>query len=109
LRFLVDAQLPPALAARLVELGHEAQHVYRLGLKGVQDLSIWTHAKDTKSVLVTKDEDFVIRRIIEGGGPSIVWVRLGNVRKHVLLPKFESALPRIELALTGADAVIELS
>jgi hypothetical protein len=40
LRFLIDAQLPPALAERLIELGHEAQHVYRLGLKGVQDLLV---------------------------------------------------------------------
>ncbi|MBL9097193.1 MAG: DUF5615 family PIN-like protein [Alphaproteobacteria bacterium] len=109
MRFLIDAQLPPALAERLIALGHEAQHVYRLGPNGAQDRSIWSHAKDSKSVLVTKDEDFVIRRILDGGGPSIVWVRLGNVRKHVLLPKFEAALPRIEVALSGDDAVVELS
>lgn len=101
--------MPPALAERLIALGHEAQHVYRLGPKGAQDQRIWLHAKDTKSALVTKDEDFVIRRILEGGGPSIVWIRLGNVRKHVLLPKFEAALPRIEVALSGEDGVIELS
>ena len=27
MRFLVDAQLPPALAVRLRELGHDAEHV----------------------------------------------------------------------------------
>ena len=109
MKFLVDAQLPLALALRLIALGHEAQHVYRLGPKGTKDRSIWSYAKETKSVLVTKDEDFVIRRILDGGGPSIVWVRLGNVRKHVLLPKFEAALPRIKQALMGDDAVVELS
>lgn len=106
---MIDAQLPPALAERLIALGHEAQHVYRLGLKGVQDRSIWSYAKDSKSVVVTKDEDFVIRRILDGGGPSIVWVRLGNVRTRVLLPKFEAALARIEEALSGQEAVVELS
>jgi len=32
LRFLIDAQLPPRLAHRLNELGHEAVHVFDLGL-----------------------------------------------------------------------------
>jgi hypothetical protein len=31
------------------------------------------------------------------------------VRKHVLLPKFEAALPRIAQALAGDDAVVELN
>jgi predicted nuclease of predicted toxin-antitoxin system len=32
MRFLVDAQLPPALARHLVAAGHEAQHVADLGM-----------------------------------------------------------------------------
>ena len=33
MKFLVDAQLPPALARRLREAGHEAQHVEDIGLR----------------------------------------------------------------------------
>ena len=106
---MIDAQLPPALAKRLVELGHDAAHVFQLGLKGSQDRNIWAHVKNAKSVLVTKDEDFVFLRVLESGGPSIVWVRLGNVRKSVLLPKSESALPGIVPALSSGDTVVELS
>jgi predicted nuclease of predicted toxin-antitoxin system len=108
LRFLIDANLPPVLAKQLVTLGHEAEHVFRLGLKGAQDQGIWAHAKTTTSVIVTRDDDFVIRRILEGGGPSVVWVRMGNVRRATLLPKFEAALPQIVQALSNGDAVVEL-
>ena len=37
MRFLIDAQLPPALARRLVELGHDADQQ----LAAVTDLQIW--------------------------------------------------------------------
>lgn len=109
MRFLVDAQLPLALARHLVAHGHEAEHVYSLGLKGTQDASNWAHAKTTHSTIVTKDEDFVIRRILEAGGPPIVWVRLGNVRRVPLLAKFDQALPQILQTLAGGDDVVELS
>lgn len=105
----MDAQLPPALARRLIECGHEAEHVYGLGLKGTQDASIWEHARARGAVLVTKDEDFVIRRILEAGGPAIIWVRLGNVRRAPLLAKFDQALPQILQTLATGDGVVELS
>jgi hypothetical protein len=41
-RFLVDAQLPPALARHLAVLGHEAVHVADVGLlraRGSRDLA----------------------------------------------------------------------
>lgn len=38
MRFIVDAQLPPALARMLAEHGHEVQHVVDLNFQAV-DLS----------------------------------------------------------------------
>jgi predicted nuclease of predicted toxin-antitoxin system len=109
LRFLIDAQLPPALVKLLVAAGHQAEHVFDLGLKQAHDRDIWERVKLTKSVLISKDEDFVVMRILEAGGPSIVWIRLGNVRKHVLLAKFTDALPGILQALAVEDNVVELT
>jgi hypothetical protein len=43
-RSIVDAQLPPALARMLVDLGHEAQHVLDLNLQAVDDSVIWGFA-----------------------------------------------------------------
>lgn len=44
MRFLVDAQLPPALARWLVAEGHAAEHVADKGLGAASDAEIWEHA-----------------------------------------------------------------
>lgn len=58
MKFLVDAQLPPALAGWRNEAGHEAGHVEDVGLREAEDGAIWTHALKTGTIIVTKDEDF---------------------------------------------------
>jgi hypothetical protein len=68
MRFLVDAQLPPALARWLASRGHEAEHVGDCGLLSAADAAIWDHALRTGSVLVTKDEDFAQRKSLRGDG-----------------------------------------
>ncbi|MFZ1575492.1 MAG: DUF5615 family PIN-like protein [Chromatiaceae bacterium] len=44
MRFLVDAQLPPALARWLAQRGHEAEHVLDCGLLDASDRLIWARA-----------------------------------------------------------------
>jgi predicted nuclease of predicted toxin-antitoxin system len=66
-RFLVDAQLPPALARRLESLGHAAEHVADRGMASASDDAIRDYAASVGSVIVTKDEDFAVRRLLVGG------------------------------------------
>jgi predicted nuclease of predicted toxin-antitoxin system len=61
MRFLIDAQLPPALAGWLVANGHEAEHVGDRGMQTAPDTVIWDYALATSAVIVTKDEDFARR------------------------------------------------
>jgi predicted nuclease of predicted toxin-antitoxin system len=68
MRFLVDAQLPPALARFLAANGHEAQHLADLGLQAASDAVIWDAAPSSKSAIVTKDEDFANRSIWRRSG-----------------------------------------
>lgn len=58
MRFLVDAQLPPALAQWLREAGHDAQAVREVGLREAEGSDLWDHALRTDAALITKDEDF---------------------------------------------------
>jgi len=58
LRFLIDAQLPPALARLLEEHGHVAEHVTEIGPADAPDRDLWQYALEHDAVLVTKDEDF---------------------------------------------------
>ena len=76
MRFLVDAQLPPALARYLAAGGQEAEHVADIGLGGAKDQAIWEYAARVGAVIVSKDEDFAQRTFFGKGGPPVVWIRL---------------------------------
>lgn len=108
MRFLVDAQLPPALAAWLRAQGHEAAHVFDLGLTRAEDAVIWQRAEATVSVIVTKDEDFAVRAQLHPG-PPVVWIRVGNTRNADLLRRAAAMWPRVIEALALGEALIELT
>jgi predicted nuclease of predicted toxin-antitoxin system len=78
MRFLVDAQLPPSLVRFLAERGEEATACRDVGLRDADDDDIWQFAISGTWCIVTKDEDFAIRRITERVGPPVVWLRIGN-------------------------------
>jgi predicted nuclease of predicted toxin-antitoxin system len=107
LRFLVDAQLPPALAMKLEALGHVAEHVTDRGLATASDEAIRQYAASVTAVIITKDEDFAIRRLMREG-PSIVWVRIGNTRRVELLRRIEVELNAIVTALDQGETLIEI-
>ena len=108
MRFLVDAQLPPALARWLATAGHEAEHVADRDMQAASDAAIWDLALREHAVIVTKDEDFAQRRAMTGTGPSVVWIRLRNTRRSELLTWFEAALPAILSALERGETLIEI-
>ena len=107
MRFLVDAQLPPALARHLTSLGHDAEHVADSGRSRGSDQSIRAYAAEIGAVIVTKDEDFPIHRLLHEG-PAIVWVRVGNTRRVPLLLRFTSEVPAIVEALERGETIVEL-
>ena len=108
MRFLVDAQLPPALARWLAERGHTAEHLFDLGMAGADDRDVWAYALRLGAVIVTKDEDFAERRTRAGTGPSIVWIRVGNTSRRDLLTWFRFRLPAILDALNRGETLVEI-
>ena len=109
MRFLVDAQLPPALVRHLEAKGHEAKHVTDIGLGNARDQAIWEHAALTGAVIISKDEDFARREFMGKGGPPVIWIRLPNVRTRDLLAWFEPLLPRIIANLEKGERLIEIA
>jgi len=109
LRFLVDAQLPPALARWLAANGHEARHVADLGMQAASDAAIWDHALSSKSAIITKDEDFAQRLVLAGDGPVVVWLRLPNTRRRDLLAWFERVMPDVLTALARGETLVEVT
>jgi predicted nuclease of predicted toxin-antitoxin system len=108
MRFLVDAQLPPALARWISSRGYDAAHVADKGMQAATDRLIWEYALTDGWVIVTKDEDFAQRKILLQTGPEIVWIRWPNTRRQELLIRFEVVLPAVVAALARGETLIEV-
>ena len=109
IRFLIDAQLPPALARWIEGCGYMAEHVHDFAPVGASDRMIWEYAGSMNAVIVSKDEDFFVLKSMEPDGPAVVWVRIGNTRKVELLRLFELHFPAIVSALERGETIIEIS
>jgi predicted nuclease of predicted toxin-antitoxin system len=107
-KFLIDHQLPPALAHFFETHGHFTRHVRDIGLKEATDASIWNHALKNQMVVVSKDEDFYFLVMSLGNMGKLIWVRMGNCRKHVLLDRFQSQLPHIIAAFEAGSDIVEI-
>jgi predicted nuclease of predicted toxin-antitoxin system len=108
MRFLVDAQLPPALARWLAANGHTAEHVAARHMEAAADATIWDHALQEGAIIITKDEDFALRKALNDAGPAMVWIRLPNTRRRELLARFASVLPDVLSALERGETLIEV-
>lgn len=106
--FLLDAQLPPAIAGVFVSAGQKASHVASLGLLTATDRQIWNKAKSLNAVLVSKDGDFVTLRQQADKGPAVVWIRVGNTSTKALRLILERALPQIKSAIDEGEIIIEI-
>jgi predicted nuclease of predicted toxin-antitoxin system len=91
-KFLVDNQLPHALAKLLENLGHHAVHVLDIELGRVDDLTIWAYAAQNGCTIISKDADFADLALLGRTEARLIWVRIGNCRKSVLLEAFKNAL-----------------
>ena len=108
MRFLVDAQLPPALARRIAAAGHVCEHVADCGLLSALDPAIRAYATDVGAIIITKDEDFAVHLLLHGG-PSVVWLRVGNTRRLPLLERIDTHLERIIRALESGETLVEVA
>ena len=108
MRFLVDAQLPPALARLLAERGHVAEHVTDIGPGDTPDRDLWRYALVHQAVIVTKDEDFADMVAMGDAAPFVVWVRVGNTRRASLVAWFEPLIEQVVVMVESGNRLIEL-
>lgn len=108
MRFLVDAQLPPALARWIEAQGHEAKAVREVGLREATDSTIWGYAAQGGWVVVTKDDDFAERAMRLDSGPQVVWLRIGNSVNRVLLAWFAPLFPSVLNELAAGQRLVEV-
>lgn len=107
-RFLIDANLPAALARAIHSAGYSAVHVDDLGKDQDDDVDIWIAAAQRNEVVVSKDADFVLLAQTSDGAQAFVWLRMGNTRKRALIVRVLDAMPEIVSALESGERIIEV-
>ncbi|MGB8078023.1 MAG: DUF5615 family PIN-like protein [Gallionella sp.] len=74
------------------------------------DSEIWQYAKDNGFVIVTRDSDFQERSLVGGHPPQVVWLKIPNHSKTVVLNILLDHRKEIEHALIEKNlACVELS
>lgn len=106
--FLIDANLPVALARAIAALGHAAVHVTDIGANDRDDLGIWDLAIARNEVVITKDSDFADIVVMSETRQAVVWLQIGNTRKLAIITKLTAALPDILAALDAGERLIEV-
>lgn len=106
MKFLIDAQLPPALCWWLRDRGHQAEHVSEIGMIAASDIAIAARAETDDAVLVSKDEDFVVLRLPDRF--ALLWLRCGNATNRALAAWLEPRWARIEALLESGERLVEV-
>lgn len=88
--------------------GHDAQHVSDFGMEATTDREIWARARETSACIVTNDEDFVLLQALDRDGPAIVWIRIGNAVRNVLLRRLPMLWPAVIAAIERGEKIIEV-
>lgn len=107
LKFLIDTQLPPRLAAFLTEQGYDAIHTTSFPDGHLlQDAEIRAIALREERIIMTKDSDFHDYYMVKGVPPRLLYLTLGNMTNTDLLSLFAQHLPTLHTAFTTHSAEI---
>jgi predicted nuclease of predicted toxin-antitoxin system len=109
-KFLVDENLSPKVAAALSHAGHDAIHVGGLGLMSAPDEAILEAASSQERVVISADTDFgTLMAETQAPVPSVILIRrISNRRADELSGLILANLHSIADALEqGAVVVVE--
>lgn len=96
MKFLVDAQLPKRLAARLQAANHDALHTLDLPQQNwTRDSVINRISVEQERIVITKDSDFRDSYFIQGKPYKLLLISTGNIKNNDLIALLEQNLDRI--------------
>lgn len=109
MRFLVNDQLPAALAGAMAAFGVKARHVEDVGLGGASDIRIWRYACAEDWIVVSKDADFAhLQSSVSPPLGRLLWLRLGNLRKPLLLEAVRLRFPSVLERFKGGETLVSM-
>jgi predicted nuclease of predicted toxin-antitoxin system len=109
MRFLLDMNLPPAVAEWLRSEGHNVVHIREIGLAHLPDREVFARAAEERRIVVTFDLDFgEIAGLAGATGATVVLLRLRLARQDYLRQRLQTAILEAAEALkAGATVVVE--
>src|ERR1700736_5083479 len=109
MRFLLDMNLPPAMADWLRSEGHDAVHVREIGRAQLPDREVFMRAAEDGRIVVTFDLDFgEIVGLAGAAGSGVVLLPLRLARQNHLRERLQAAISKAAEALqAGATIVVE--
>ena len=107
----IDAQLSPALAARINRNFPviDAKSIRALQLQYANDREIFDAARKARAIIMSKDSDFL--KLIDqfGTPPSIIWITCGNTSNKKMREILGSSLEKAIAMITSGEPVVEIS
>lgn len=96
MKLLFDENLSPSLVGLVRDEYPGSTHVRDVGLRAAPDRRIWEHARDNGFVIVSKDDDFRQRSLLQGAPPKVVWLQVGNARTAPIADLLREQAPRLQ-------------
>ncbi len=110
MKLLLDENLSRRIVPFLQTAFPGSSQVALLNLEGASDTEIWQYAKDNGFVIVSRDSDFQERSLVTGHPPQVVWLKIPNRSKTIVLNILLDHHTEIEQALIEQNrACVEIS
>ncbi|SNU02760.1 Predicted nuclease, contains PIN domain, potential toxin-antitoxin system component [Ruaniaceae bacterium KH17] len=105
-QFIVDQQLPRALALHLTERGHGATHVKDYpGGTTLRDDAIARIADDEQRFVITKDDDFRIAHLLHQTPARLLHITCGNISTRDLIALIDQHYDALSAALAAYNYI----
>lgn len=110
MKLLLDENLSRRIVPFLQAAFPDSSQVALLNLEGSSDAEIWQFAKDNGFVIVSRDSDFQERSLVAGHPPQVIWLKIPNRSKTIVLNILLDHRTEIEEALSEQNrACVEIS
>ena len=106
MKFLIDAQLPPALCGWIEQRGCEPIHITNCLSGETADVDVADYAVRSSLVIITKDDDFGVR--YRQPGLIILWLRIGNASNAKLGQWLDDRWNAFVAALESDESFVEV-
>lgn len=112
MKLLFDENLSERLVDLLEDEFPDSKHVEQVLGRRCSDENIWTYARSSGYVIVSKDNDFRQRAFLSGPPPKVVWLAVGNAGTDeiaALLRSRSAGMRKFEGTAEEALLEVELS